>query len=675
MATKLAGTKYTLSDDFSVNRSVVSVGASAGEYSAATFGILQSNTAAQNAAALMAFNTAARAISDAGGIVALRIPPGTYVYDGGAAKFWLSGIKKLRIIGHGATIENVYSGSPDFLAQVPLPNPVNSSLYSGYGKTINTTAVGGTTITLKTPSEHTVCVPGEYVMVASLDIQYNGFPPNCDQFEFAKVVSKNTGTGVITLDRPLRYAHRDDFPDAVAGENTSGKARVWRLNTSSGDLLAPLFETTWDIEHVYEGLTVLATAGIDYLVASGRKVTFIDCTLPGVVPAIAELVSFIRGTLTKESEPDKLVSQVTFEDVMIEGAMPFQSSSIDVVQFRGGSIRGKLTLGTAKNVYASGTDIGEIAVGPGTTFCGRQRVATLDNCNVRKHENSDLPAGPGAAAVTVDGTNCAYANGVFTVLKSSSEFAKWAVVPGTSINFRRDAYYTGDAGTAVVTKLTDTSTHLLVETTCRSAAVPAWSDSTVIIQRSGVLQFSNCRGSEIAQQGSFAASKGRRFGELWRYRWAGKHTRSGYWYGIVGRLVSVRWNVRQVIAANYITIIDYASWDPTNMSTAARVFEWRIDLGVAGEGRIDAAGITGVGLGPNGHFKLATVDQTTMPAVWWNGGAVNWEVSHVPSAVDVYTLPVFDIEFEFDRGSFFDPIPAAADRDGNTYTSVVGLTL
>ncbi len=209
--------------------------------------------AMNNAAALNAFGTYARAESTAGRGVDLHVPPGTYNFNHSQCQSWLQNIKKLRLRGYGAIFQNTYDravSGDNFRYELPWSSSAGTYLSLAQSALINTVTTGQTTVTLSTPSEHSKFSVGEYVMICSMDIQMYGYPPNLDRFDFVKITAKNTSTGVLTFaNHPLRYEHRSDFPDGSTTLGMGvGKARVFQINDNVGTYI------TWDVDHIYEGI-------------------------------------------------------------------------------------------------------------------------------------------------------------------------------------------------------------------------------------------------------------------------------------------------------------------------------------------------------------------------------------------------------------------------------------
>ena len=177
----------------------------------------------------------ARAQSAAGNKVTLLIDPGFYIFDLSMCPYALANIADLHIKGYGATLQNISSinngaANPWFQAGQPLRDGTVNNVYQYF--LIQTTTPNTTTFRMRTPSQAENLTVGQYVMLSSVYIQQGGYPPNCDRFEYLIVTAINTTTGVITVDRPIRYMHPSTYPDDLTSP-CFGAARVW-LTTTAG---------------------------------------------------------------------------------------------------------------------------------------------------------------------------------------------------------------------------------------------------------------------------------------------------------------------------------------------------------------------------------------------------------------------------------------------------------
>ena len=170
-----------------------------------------------NAAAWVLFNEWCRAETLAGRTSMVLFPPtpgGKYVYDVSKGLGSFLGIRDLIFYAPGAVFQNTYSGPDRALRDAHWTNHTGVALWTdlGFGDPIDTMRPGSIAFTLKDPLRATGRLRvGDHVLVGSRDDQFYGYPPNIGQREFRRIASRHMTGG--TLDAPVAYHHRDDFPD------------------------------------------------------------------------------------------------------------------------------------------------------------------------------------------------------------------------------------------------------------------------------------------------------------------------------------------------------------------------------------------------------------------------------------------------------------------------------
>ena len=611
-----------------------------------------------NSAAWVAFGNYARAETAAGRGVTLYVATGTYNYDGGIAWSALFGISKLVIEAYGVTFQNTYDiniqpNNSGFSA--PFLPPAAPDLFSGAGPLINNTAIGDSTITCKTPAQAGNFSVGQWVLISSLDVQYYGYPPNCDQFDFVQITNVNAGTGVITFSPTLNYAHRDDFPDG-GNPNPGGKARVWSLDGGAFSALS-----RWNIDHTYKGFTcnLAPHATTTYVSLSGRSIKLVDCTWPGVSPSVCYDFSMQGGALTNVSEPDKIVGSCAFDgvDASTDGLV-FQSSSIDRVICRNG--RGQLQLGS-KNSLVQNWDAASLVIGTTNSFGGTRQV---------KVESSIIRSMPffaefGVAdpSITVDGVNVSYANGKFTVVKLQSPEYDWKVVPGMWVSFNGPGgRFAGNLGAGIIVRLLEDATNIYIWTTIPDAATPSWSNGTVRVHRHTNSTFQDCSGCETASRLTKAGSFGKNWWNYFSGVWAARtnpvvfgdflFAAAGSNESPCGSITRINCKVLQPTAAatgKFEMTFGTAYLSATMGSGVPFVVD--IDVTIAGEREFTQDGLIGqVGLDA---VLLNSISQTALPTDRWTSNSPPWHwdwIGFDPRSYTPYQLPVLELTIETDTG-------------------------
>lgn len=611
--------------------------------------------ATDNSTAWNTFATAARAASAAGQGVVLYMAPGTYNYDHSLCQGFLQNIAQLRVVGYGAIIQNTYNGSiSGHNASFewpwgPASQPLRNSAAALQSFLIQTTVVAGTSVTAVTAGDAANFSAGEWVLLASLDIQYNGYPPNCDLFEYAKVTGTNAGTGVITLDRFIENQHRSDFPDG-GNAIACGKARIWKLNTTGWPWASPV---SWDIDHVYEGLTVNAAPGADtnYMTFTGRRIQTVNWTGVGSSESVSLNIDHYSPTFLTQGEPDKLVKSLTYDNMTydIGARLAFQSSSIDVVVIKDSIITGTLTCGNVKQLTVDGCAIQSLS-GNSTQGMGRSRI--IRNSRVYGAATINTALYDQGSLLTVDGTNVQFANGTITILKASGLQGGWNVIPGQPVwmssntdSFGANAFT--DTGVGYVTSLTEDGTNLYIGTTLPFAALPSWFSKFGIL-REGAITVENTTGCDPMNLASEAVRRGQSPRGYYRYRFMGKFAQGGGWFYHKGVLTQLSCNIRQTSPAASTTLaFSTAVLDLSSLVKGTLTLNFNANT--AGLRVLTGTGFSGIQSGDTVSLSGGSI--TTLPNNQaWSGQAIYFFVNLNPTLFQPWQNPIIDLELIFDVG-------------------------
>jgi hypothetical protein len=196
------------------------------------------------------------------------------------------------------------------------------------GYRIDTTAVGDDTVTLKNVSDARRLRIGRYVMVGSYNQQTYGFPPNLRYFEYARVASVN-GTSV-TLDRPLRHKHKDNYWEIPQDPYSLGVARIYAIDRD--DQRLTLRARIRDIEFVADPSKELTG---NKLYAAALDMDFENCVIPHFIPTQARFARVSGGSVLG-GELDKLVSMVVFEGTTV--ADLHEGTGVDYLLFKNANV-------------------------------------------------------------------------------------------------------------------------------------------------------------------------------------------------------------------------------------------------------------------------------------------------------------------------------------------------
>ena len=626
-------------------------GSGAGTVSFTSFGAV-GDGATDNSGAWNAFNTFARAESTAGRGVNLVIPPGTYNYDGSLCNNYFYGIKKLHVIGYGAVIQNTYDRNihgANSAFEWALSPPCQVNLFSStdpsniIGPLIQTTAIGDTTVTLLTPSKISQFAVGDWVMVSSLDIQYFGFPPSCDNLDFVQITAINAGTGVLTFSTGLMCAHRSDFAD---GANTvpCGKARVWQLSSI----------VTWDIDHVYEGIEVRIAPNTDlsYLNMAGKSWKAVNCILPGASPSVAKTVEIRGGVLVGGNEPDKLVQNFTIDGTWIKSGISFQSSSIDCVSIRGSRIDSFLETGQTKQTLVQNCSVFGFTEGVAGPY-GTARGLTLENCIIHQMPLAGLLP---TQTITFD-SNTTYANGVFRILPAGDQ-SKWTVTLGSMVNLCHANGFSGSIGTGIVTKISDEpgTQNLLVKTTLPYATLPSWVAGLALCRHTN-FSVHNCSGCDQIINHNKLTAEGLNLWGNFELLFTGASNRDIFDLppDCIGNLISVTADVTQAYPAGGggSLQLGFGTFDATTMAPPNLPYNINIDLSIVGKRVFTQTALTGKAGADNVDYNGTTLTTLKVGAWVWN-----FEWNYFLNIANLFPVPMVRLLLQFDVGMIRVQVPA-----------------
>jgi hypothetical protein len=689
--------------------------------------------ATANATAMANFGTWARYWTSLGLAVDVIVPPGTYLFDNANCQRWLAGIAQLHMKGYGATFQNnTTNGSwelPWELAALPIDQ---GGTYLAWP--INATTVGATSFTLTTPTNAANLTVGAYTMLGSLDTQYFGYPPNMDQFEFLKITSVNASTGVVGVDRPIRYAHLTTYPDGVALP-PCGAARVWQLNTTN-TINGITGVTPFDVQHVYEGLTVLSptATALGKLTMTGRSITWLNANIIAVSPSIAQNVSLLNCVVPgSNSEPDKLVESFYCRDTTFIQNLPLQSNSIDRVTLQNCKVGGLLTTG-GKLFTAKESEIEQLI--PGGAGFGVNRATIIDACTVREYTPPAFQVGAGgvlafgtitataAASWTTSSTTITLAANPGTVgvdllvydTTTNLPIGSVASVVGTTLTLNAaavnassgssdglsfgNAYYNGlitmplvnvtnmqpgmalvlaasgnsypgDIGAGVVTAITGDANFLYVQTTLQFTNLPSWNNGNAYLQRRPQFTVRNSTGCDNIRRASAATAAGYQEGQYALDYLIGQGSASGHFKDYgVPLSLSIDVRIASTVSGAKLTLT-LLMLSASAPATSENLVAV-IDLTTIGLRVINQTSFIGQQSADSLTFNSAAVG--AIPVGWvLNGNAwPSWQLNYTPSSDTLQQMPTVKIQRLLDTGLYGDVLTANQDPSGATLIATTG---
>jgi hypothetical protein len=305
--------------------------------------------------------------------VTLNIPAGTFLHDtnptyGNAAQTFSRGVDFLTVQGAGS------QGAPTgttFQQTSGRPQIFYGSLGQGTeGYRINTVNAGSTSVFTMTEAEADDLTVGGWVLISGIDLQGRvdsdyGFPTNAHFFDFAKVVSKNSTTGEVALDRALEDSYKStwalQYDGTGGGLPQGGPGYIYPLDAT--------FEQTVVVDGILFELYDASTPAM--YTANASDITFRNSVTTGTAgPTVSQAVNarWQNLDLTDATvEVDKLIQNFYLDNVTcnsyVNSRFFFQSSSV-------------------KNLYVTNSDIKE--------FIGLGRNNTISDSTIEllRLENS-----------------------------------------------------------------------------------------------------------------------------------------------------------------------------------------------------------------------------------------------------------------------------------------------
>jgi len=635
-------------------------------------------TGTDNAPAWNRISHLGRQATAAGHGFKLYIPRGQYNFNAANCGYqFFFGIEDLHIRGAGqdATIlQNTYNG-----ADGNLQRPISLSsagLYNFSRGTIrgvrrgrplswliNTTSIGDKGVTLRTAADAEAFPLGAAVAITSIDtMPVQSYPPNPGQFEYRTVTTAgNPSTGFVGLDAPVQNEHLSTLPDwsKKPAAFPCGAARVWLLSSPNlvpDPLAYPALyslDCTFNIHHVFEDLTIgvplnMAAYGMSI---GGKHVEYIRCGTPGPSPSIAHIVHHQSCEFTSISEPDKMVTEWRLDEVQSPHTVGFQSASIENIIVNGGHFSGFIPGGKYNTL--NNPNLGAFAFGAQYGFT---RSTVINGGVIRGWTTNPFRDVVGSSFNSIDGTSISYANGVFTVVKFGSLQATylWGLAIGQQLNIAtKGGAWSGDAGTGVVTSMTEDATKVYIGTTLPYASLPSWAGSNPIIRvrRQGALIVKGTTGCDQIRAAAAATLAGYSQ-QGWGYvktEFFDHQPALSYFNSGLGRPKEMVVNVdRPSTTRGSIFVLTVYLTPPSTFATR-HTMVLMIDLTTKGKRVLSQSGF--YGLQPADSIKFDGSTITKFPANLISVNSVYWRTS-LAAPLNRDSSPIVDVELSMDPGLY-----------------------
>ncbi len=321
-----------------------------------------------DAVAFRSFNTwltGTYRVSHAATLVQLTIPTGKvcqFISGDVNVNSWGNNAGRLQTVGYGATInDNGGTGGGFFLGCGSCGVQFNGTASTAR---LATVSAGSSSITLLDTSKCSLFNNGDYILVAGIDSQGFGDPPNPDRFEWPVIASTAScaGSGVITLTAPLTYTYKSTWPLYNPGNggqsDQGGPATAYQLNGGWGGAVQAIY-----------GLTIDEQASA--VNSNGRDISFFDISCPHSFCVIPSQNQFFRATNLVAPgatiEFDKIVANVVYRNVTLRRVI-VQSAEIINWNCTNCTIGPIGVAGTAKTTAFISSNLTDLSLG--ASCCG-----------------------------------------------------------------------------------------------------------------------------------------------------------------------------------------------------------------------------------------------------------------------------------------------------------------
>ncbi len=288
------------------------------------WGVLPTNGAADNTAALLALREWCRARPDT--MHHILFPPSDQPYKY-LRNDWTFGIRRFRLSGYGAKLMNDNGGFPN-VGSLAYTYYTNGGMFFNVeeaiagnpapgimGTLIDTVNAGETVVTLK--EADTDLAPGKNVLIYGVQQQGGGYPPNPHYFEYNKIQSID---GIeVTLVNAVKQDYRDDWPEITDSSSSllHGRARILSLNRADYNVAEQVIIE--GIEFVRRTTNFSAYSKDQGFLHVGDALSCVvrDCKCEHLVVSASDEVLVQRTYVENYHEPDKILNKVRYEDCSV----------------------------------------------------------------------------------------------------------------------------------------------------------------------------------------------------------------------------------------------------------------------------------------------------------------------------------------------------------------------
>lgn len=361
------------------------------------YGITPSNTFTSEGAAVNTTGslTGTLSIVLTGRDVNLFIPPGSYFGGNfGSAAINVAvtpnGMSRIRYFAYGASFDTktsfgVVGGNVSCILDAKTwalgPFDLVNTTPNDNNQPVNVDGL----ITLQTPANAANYYVGQWLSVFGLNIQDSfgtpaSGPPNCQYQEFKKIKAINVGTGVLTLDGPLKWAYLSTFPQLFTPHS---------VFVAGGAASISPMHPAWDCEIEIRGARWVGQPPV----TSARRVVYDGCTFQGyanaaaqAAPSVAQSYVYRNCTWGPDGAPgltymeiDKMLGNLEIDNCYSDNKyrLQFTSPSLQICNIN--KYRGSAILGTPRQIAVTNSELDSVLVGP---FIGVTDACDIENTSM-----------------------------------------------------------------------------------------------------------------------------------------------------------------------------------------------------------------------------------------------------------------------------------------------------
>lgn len=178
---------------------------------------------------------------------------------------------------------------------------------------ISTVAAGATSVTCVTHAQTSRLVVGRWHCVIGQAIQMAGEPPNLMFLDWVIVTAVNASTGVVTLDRPLKYAYDSTWWENPADDISFGTGWIYPADTDSNGRAT--------LRGRFSGINFQANpnGSTIMLLQSHVQSDFDNCTTTNYQVTLGKHYALYNSNMVNEGEPDKQSETLFLDNTTLDG--------------------------------------------------------------------------------------------------------------------------------------------------------------------------------------------------------------------------------------------------------------------------------------------------------------------------------------------------------------------